>query len=82
MFNDSLQLVIDANEEVFEAEKMTTTTYSGCVENTDIAKKAAEKYEVATGLKASTRRLYDLAIGLYLNKFNKNNNDNHEKIKS
>lgn len=73
MFNDALQLVIDANEDVFESEKMTTATYSGCVENTDIRDLAIKKYESMTGLKASTRRLYDLAIKLYLEMFKRTN---------
>lgn len=71
VFNEALQLVIDADGSVFEAEKIESATYSGSKENTDIRDLAAKRYKELTGLKANSRRLYDLAIGLYLKKFDK-----------
>ena len=63
-----MNLIAEADQSVFEAEKMTAATYSGLGENIAIRDAAIAIYEEKTGLKASTRRLYDLGISLYLEK--------------
>lgn len=69
MFNEALGLLINAKDNVFEAEKMTAANYAGNEENLAIQKKAMAIYSEKTGLKASTRRLYDLALKLYVEKY-------------
>lgn len=71
IFNTALKLMIDASDDVFAGEKMTAASYSGSVENNKILELATKKYESIVGVKGNTRRVFDLAFKLYVEKFDK-----------
>jgi len=69
LFNASLKLLIHANDEDFKEEILTTASYSETSESLAIKEKAEQTYESKTGLKPTSRKLYDMAIGLFIKKY-------------
>jgi hypothetical protein len=71
LFNESLKLLIDASDEDFIDEKLTTASYSENEESLAIKAQAERVYESKTGLKPTSRKLYDMALRLYIKKYSK-----------